>query len=502
MDEKNKSIPQPQQPGEETHNTEQPTQPAQSEASMPSAQPTMTESAQPVTQPQPAQPVTQPQPAQPVMQPQSVQPASTQPIQPQPAQPTPAQPAVPAPPTGDPVQSVPAPVPAQPLQPGVSQPQPAPASAPTPAPAAQPQTGSIPQPAPQPQPGPQPQPQPGQTPQPQAGQTPQPQSVPAPAPTSQPQPGPTSQPQPQQGPVAQPRQPGAGYVPPQPTYNPGAGVPIKPKGTAALVCGIISILVAWFSPIVAIILAIIAIVLSRCAVRQTGKNGKTTGGLICGIAGIVCAIISFVIAMVMSVSIVGGVIDDANNSAHSSSGSFSAQVLPNDLSADEKACADLGIAKLDQLKNQDEEIVNYLAAELDEGFEESMGVTHAELGTSSVDLARWMLTDFSYSYDGVYVDDEEGTATMYADLEMRDSFMFMNNFYDLANDFVNSGEADSMTAEQASKRLGEYYNQAMDETTDMTSYYTAIDFVKNADGTWSVDEDEWDKELGYMFGIY
>lgn len=431
---KNKSIPQPQQPGEETHNTEQPTQPAQSEASMPSAQPTMTESAQPVTQPQPAQPVTQPQPAQPVMQPQSVQPASTQPIQPQP--------------------------------------------------------------------GPQPQPQPGQTPQPQAGQTPQPQSVPAPAPTSQPQPGPTSQPQPQQGPVAQPQQPGAGYVPPQPTYNPGAGVPIKPKGTAALVCGIISILVAWFSPIVAIILAIIAIVLSRCAVRQTGKNGKTTGGLICGIAGIVCAIISFVIAMVMSVSIVGGVIDDANNSAHSSSGSFAAQVLPNDLSADEKACADLGIAKLDQLKNQDEEIVNYLAAELDEGFEESMGVTHAELGTSSVDLARWMLTDFSYSYDGVYVDDEEGTATMYADLEMRDSFMFMNNFYDLANDFVNSGEADSMTAEQASKRLGEYYNQAMDETTDMTSYYTAIDFVKNADGTWSVDEDEWDKELGYMFGIY
>ncbi len=486
MDEKNKNIPQPQQPGEETHNTEQPTQPAQPEVPMPSAQPTMPESAQPVTQPQPAQPVMQPQSVQSVMQPQSVQPEPTQPMQPQSVQPAPAQPAVPAPPTGDPVQSVPAPVPAQPLQPGVSQPQPAPASAPTPAPAAQPQTESIPQPAPQPQSGPQPQPQPGPTPQPQSG----------------PAPAPTSQPQPQQGPVVQPQQPGAGYVAPQPTYNPGAGVPIKPKGTAALVCGIISILVAWFSPIVAIILAIIAIVLSRRAVRQTGKNGKTTGGLICGIAGIVCAIISFIIAMVMSVSIVGGVIDDANNSAHSSSGSFAAQVLPNDLSADEKACADLGIAKLDQLKNQDEEIVNYLAAELDEGFEESMGVTHEELGTSSVDLARWMLTDFSYSYDGVYVDDEEGTATMYADLEMRDSFMFMNNFYDLANDFVNSGEADSMTAEQASKRLGEYYNQAMDETTDMTSYYTAIDFVKNADGTWSVDEDEWDKELGYMFGIY
>ena len=91
---------------------------------------------------------------------------------------------------------------------------------------------------------------------------------------------------------------------------------------------------------------------------------------------------------------------------------------------------------------------------------------------------------------------------MYADLEMRDSFLFMTNFYDLANDFVNSGEADSMSADEAAKRLGEYYEQAMDETTGMTSYYTAIDFVKNADGTWSVDEDEWTKELEYMFGIY
>ena len=113
-----------------------------------------------------------------------------------------------------------------------------------------------------------------------------------------------------------------------------------------------------------------------------------------------------------------------------------------------------------------------------------------------------MLTDFNYSYDGVYVDEEEGTATMYADLEMRDSFLFMNNFYDLANDFVNSGEAESMTADEAAQRLGEYYKQAMDETTDMTSYYTAIDFVKNADGTWSVDEDAWNDELGFMFGIY
>ncbi len=274
---------------------------------------------------------------------------------------------------------------------------------------------------------------------------------------------------------------------------------MKPKGTAALVCGIISIPVAWFSPLIAVILAVVAIVLSRRAVKQTGKNGKTTGGLICGIVGIVCAIVSFIIGMVLSISLIGGSLSGTTQSSYSGSTSTEST---SDLTADEQACYDLGIAKLEQLKNQDGEIVTYLATELDQGFEESMGVTHEDLGTNSEELARWMLTDFNYTYDGVYVDEEEGTATMYADLEMRDSFLFMNNFYDLANDFVNSGEAESMTADEAAQRLGEYYKQAMDETTDMTSYYTAIDFVKNADGTWSVDEDAWNDELGFMFGIY
>lgn len=419
-----------------------------------------------------------------------------QPQQPaeQPAQPD--QPDQPAPPSGEPVQPPTSEAPATPATP-----QPAQSEQPAAQPAAQPAQPA--QPAAQPEQPTQPysgtsQPQPAAPPQP--GQTPtqpmQPGAAPQPAQPTQPmQPG--AAPQPQAGP--QPQQPGAGYVPPQPTSIPGAGVGMKPKGTAALVCGIISIPVAWFSPLIAVILAVVAIVLSRRAVKQTGKNGKTTGGLICGIVGIVCAIVSFIIAMVLSISLIGGSLSGTTQSSYSGSTSTEST---SDLTADEQACYDLGIAKLEQLKNQDGEIVTYLATELDQGFEESMGVTHEDLGTNSEDLARWMLTDFNYSYDGVYVDEEEGTATMYADLEMRDSFLFMNNFYDLANDFVNSGEAESMTADEAAQRLGEYYKQAMDETTDMTSYYTAIDFVKNADGTWSVDEDAWNDELGFMFGIY
>lgn len=415
MDEKDKSIPQPQQPGEESSEVPQPQQPISSVADAAQPAPPTGDPVQPAPQPQqPAQPTSQPvhpeQPQQPV-----------QPQQPQPAQ------------------SIPQPTsaPAQPMQPPVSQPA---------------------QPTPQPT---QPTPQPAQ-------------------------------------PTPQPQQPGGGYVPPQPQYTPGAGAGVKRKGTAALVCGIIAIPIALFSPLVSIILGVIAIVLSRRAVRATGKCGKTTAGLICGIAGIVFAIISFIAGLVLSYNILTGPVDNAT----SYSLSYSSTESVENLSPDEQACYDLGIARLDQLKNQDQALVDTLATRVDESITESTGLTNEEMGTNPEDLVRWLLTDFDYSYDGVYVDEEEDTATMYADITMRDWFEFNNAFYDLANDFIDSGEADSMTQDEATKRVGEYFNQAMNETTGTTSYYTAIDFVKQSDGTWAIDEDSWDDELGYMFGIY
>lgn len=444
MEEKDKNIPQPQQPGNEPAVTPQPAQPTE-------PIPAPAESAQPV---QPAAAPADPMPAPPAGEP--VQPA-------QPAA-APAEPVAPAPAPAEPVAPVTAPAePAAPAQPAAAPAEPA-------APA-------------------QPAEQPAQPAQPTA----------APAQPAQPQPQPAAAPaQP-----TQPMQPGQQPAPQplQPPYTPGAGAGVKPKGTAALVCGILAIPVAWLSPLVAIVLAIVAIVLSRKAVKSTGKNGKTTGGLICGIIGIVCAIISFIIGIVFSVAIIGHTIDDASSTSYSTSDSITAEA-PEDLTVDEQACYDLGIAKLDQLKNQDPALVDYIATNLDQGFADSMGISHEEMGSSAEAVATWMLTDFNYEFDGVYVDEESGTATMYADLEMRDSFAFMNNFYELADDFVSSGEAESMTAEEAAARLGELYNQAMDETSDMTSYYTAIDFVKQSDGTWAVDEGAWEDELGFMFGIY
>lgn len=416
----------------------------------------------------------QAQPAEgavPVSQP-APDPANAQPA-PQPAQPQPApQPAAPA-------QPQPAPQPTQPVVPQPAAPQPAPEPASQPAVPAQP-TPQPTQPTPQLAPAPQP-----------ADAAPTTQPIPQPAPAGFAYQAGASQAQ-QPG-TPQPQQPGA-YVPQPPRSAVGA----KPQGTAALVMGILSIPLGMFSPLIGVVLGVLAIVFASKAVKATGKNGKTSGGKICGIVGIVVSVISFIVALVVGVGAMTAILDDSG----SSSSSLSSSLYTEDMTADEQACYDLGIQELEALAGQDDAMVQKIAVKLDEGFTEDLGVTHEEIGSSAQDLALWMLTDFSYVPDGVYVSEEDGTATMYADIELRDSYAFMNNFYDEADAYFSTPEGEALGSAAAAAKIGEFYNDAMAETTDMTTYYAAIDFIQQSDGSWVIDESAWEDEIDWMFNIY
>lgn len=290
---------------------------------------------------------------------------------------------------------------------------------------------------------------------------------------------------------------------PPPPVPPAYAQKSSGKAIGALVCGILAILFSWL-PLLGIILGIVAIVLASKAVKQFGRDGKATGGKICGIVGLVFSILGFIFWGFVSCAVLAAApyadsgyseIDEIINSNDSGA------VATEELSAAEQQATDAGVAELEKLATQDESIVQYLAADLDEGFTEAMGMSHADLGIDPADLARWMLTDFSYTTDGVYVYEEDGEGTMYADLEMRDSYAFMLNFYDKVNALNSSEEIKTMTEDDAKARIGELYYEAMDETTDMTTYYASIDLVKEGD-QWVVDQDSWEEELDYMFGIY
>lgn len=390
-----------------------------------------------------------------------------------------------------------------------AQPQaPEPASVSQPMPAA-PQDASgqeVPaQPVPQPASAPaeEPAPQPASAPQPAQPQQPNgayPQAVPG-APQGAQQPyGAPAQPQPQQPygipaqPQPQPQQPYPGqppYVSQQPM---GAGV--KQKGTASLVCGIVAIVIALLMPplaLVSLILGIVAIVLSVKAVTATGKTIKTTAGKVCGVVGIIISAIMLIL-IAIGFSLINADLADTGSSTSASSS------LTADASSDERAVEALAIERLDLLKNQDSAVVSEIAADVDATFEEATDVSHADLGANAEDVARWMLTDFDYTISSVYVDDDD-SASVYASVEMRDTYAFLTTFYDEVEAWSESSAGKNASQSEAMAKVGEIYQDAMESTDTMTSYYAGIYFDKKGND-WVIDEDEWDDEMSYMFGLY
>ena len=391
----------------------------------------------------------------------------------------PAQPQQPAAPTGVPVDAPqpeqPTPAPAQPAAPAE------PAAPATPAEPAQP---AQPQPAPQPAAAPQPQPAPA----PQAG--PQPAAAPQ-------QPG---QPQSQQ--------PGAAPQPVVPPLGYQATVPETPKSgkaTAALVCGIVAVVAALFVPVVGfligIALGIVAIVLATKITRATGvKTGKTRAAKILAIIAFVISAISLIVTIITGVVLVSTVADSASTSSESSTPTEATASL-DDFSEEEKAAAQPVEDMLNQIVNQDQAVLDELAADYNDDFKDTYDYTLSDFGVDPLTLAQWGTTDFSYSFDDVIVF-SDGTATVYADVESRDYYEMIFRFSELVTEYQASEEYQTTTEEEDMIKLGELLQQAMDETTETTTGYIGIDLTQQSDGTWVIDEDSREDEFEYIFGLY
>lgn len=434
------------------------------QSEQPAAPETPAEPAAPATPAEPTQPAEPAAPAEPAQPQQPAAPTGSPVDVPQPAQPTPA-PAQPA-------------APEEPAQPARPQPAPQPASAPA-------EPASTPQPK-QPQADPQAAPQPQPAPAPQAG--PQPAAAPQ-------QPG---QPQPQQ-PGAQPQVAPAGYQ---------ATVPETPKSgkaTAALVCGIIAVVAALFVPVVGfllgIALGIVAIVLATKITRATGvKTGKTRAAKILAIIAFVISAISLVVTIITGVVLVGTVADSVSSSSESST-TTEATTSMDDFSEEEKAAAQPVDDAMQQIKNQDQAILDTLATAYNDDFKDSYDYTLSDFGVDPQALAKWGTTDFTYSFDDSIVF-SDGTASVYVDVQSRDYYEMLFRFSDLVNDYQNSDEYQTTTEAEDLAKFGELLQQAMDETTETTTGYVGLDLTQQADGTWVIDEDSWEDEFEYIFGLY
>lgn len=312
----------------------------------------------------------------------------------------------------------------------------------------------------------------------------------------------------QPGGPAQPVQPGgpvpAGAYPPPPM--PGYGAPKSGKAMGALICGILAIVFS-FIPLAGLILGIVAIVLAGKAVREAGRDGKATGGKVCGIIGIVFSIVWAIGSVLITMGLIGLAGSyDAEPSPDFESAAVSdpatSTLDPADLDAEQRALYEAADVIFAAMVSQDPQFMQELAVELDDELRDSLGVSYSEIGLDPATMAEWATTDLAYDIDSVFIDtDDAAKATVYIQTTERDSFDLHMALSDKLSDYTSSSEGKNASPEAAMAKVGELMTQAMDESTDTTTYFAAIDFVKQGD-TWVADEDSLEEEMGYMFGTF
>lgn len=161
----------------------------------------------------------------------------------------------------------------------------------------------------------------------------------------------------------------------------------------------------------------------------------------------------------------------------------------------EQAAAEL----LDRMKGQDAAFVSSLASALDEGFYQTTGYHHADLGVDPRSVAQWLLDGFDYTVQDITLGDAEGAVEV--SIVHRDGSELLSAFYDRAYEFFASSEAEGLDETAARARMGQLYQEAMNATTTTAQTDARLDFALE-DGAWRVDDTDYETLLSRLFDVY
>ena len=333
------------------------------------------------------------------------------------------------------------------------------------------------------------------------------------APPAQPAANPYAQPvQPEANPYAQAQQTaqpyaadqfGGGQQPPyggQPPYGeqPPYQQPQKStngKAIAALILGIVAIVFSW-TIILGIGCGIAALILGILATKQ-GKDGKATGGKICGIIGMVLSVIMLVVGIVVGVSVVNFIQNNPELGTYTETEDGFEYSFSIDGATDEDAVEAVMTPRMDELCNMDSTQLEWLAGELSSEFAET-GLTLESMGIDPMELATWLTTDMSYSYDSIEVNGD--TATAYMTVTTRDLQTLVQDFVDDATVYLDEAAVSGATQEEAYAQCGNIFRTCMNEQTGTFDSEMWVDLTKVGD-EWEIDEDSWDNEVDYVFWL-
>lgn len=276
-----------------------------------------------------------------------------------------------------------------------------------------------------------------------------------------------------------------------------------PKPTSALVCGILSIVLAG---VIGLVLGIIAIVQANKYFKAGGTEGAGKAGKICGIIGIIVSAIAIIAICAMTIFGLGVLSSEyaSSNSGLSStttaSSSGSSYGALSDASPEDEASVYKVVdAELDKIKDLDPSMVSSIATLMEESLNDALAAEDISLADLKVDptvLATAMLKGFDY--EQYYVDASGDEAEANYHVSCKNMYSVLNEFYDQLMEMMDGDLSQYGSVDAAYSAIGQALIAAVEATPVSDNELFDVDLNK-VGGTWVIDQDSWDDEMDYFF---
>lgn len=220
-------------------------------------------------------------------------------------------------------------------------------------------------------------------------------------------------------------------------------------------------------------------------------------------------VLMFVLVMLINIfgSCASDVFDDSDDAATRPDDAGS-DYSTEQMTADEQAISDAITARMDGLAD-DPDVVEAAKQGLDKKLKSYVGYTAEELGIDADAYAAWFLSQMSYRINYAYTyDDNTGIVSLEVDSPL--GYQIASDFYDEASDYLMSNklygsydddtETAPLTSEQQDQMRG-FFANVLTATEPDDNGYASIAALKDADGTWQLDESAIQGELDYLFGV-
>ncbi len=243
----------------------------------------------------------------------------------------------------------------------------------------------------------------------------------------------------------------------------------------------------------------------RNSAGRLGKSGNRFRLLI-----IILLAIIFVPSIIgMGIDLVGEVVSDIfeDDSSYSSSYSSTSSTSTYDEEG-EQELTEILQAKLDDATADTEAMDARFIKVLDKHLESNLGYTSSEMGLDTATFCAWMRDRTTFELSGVYCYTD--SANIYFDSEYPALYELDNTFGDKAYRYLTKQGIRAYYSDASKKpalsdaqksRLNTFFCKALDKTTKQTSSSASIS-VEPDDGTWEIDDEDFETALLNLLGSY